>query len=183
MSAELNGYCTGIALRQKNHASAPAQLLHVKAVEISCVTCGGAIRIRNCPATSWTSFIGKHFEYVVTCLAAANYKPRVRHQFRSHGCKYIRIQEYSQEVRGFTDIIASGNSPRIMINMLLFFPYLTPFGDSDFPASRNQFFVDEKLLRLHKELLSPSRVCRFLEGNNSCRLILLELDVEENPSL
>ncbi|GJQ91644.1 hypothetical protein Tco_0002783, partial [Tanacetum coccineum] len=59
--AELKDIVRALLLDKKNQASAPAQApAPVKAVELSCVTCGGAHSHQNCPATH-AKFIGKLF--------------------------------------------------------------------------------------------------------------------------
>ncbi|GKC91724.1 reverse transcriptase domain-containing protein [Tanacetum coccineum] len=74
--AELKDIVRALLLDKKNQASAPAPApAPVKAVELSCVTCGGAHSHQNCPATH-----GNISEYV-SQAAAANYN-QVSSNFR-----------------------------------------------------------------------------------------------------
>ncbi|GJW69485.1 reverse transcriptase domain-containing protein [Tanacetum coccineum] len=62
-----------LLLDKKNQASAPAPApAPVKAVELSCVTCGGAHSHQNCPATHGNVYRDNISEYV-SQAAAANY--------------------------------------------------------------------------------------------------------------
>ncbi|GJW08084.1 hypothetical protein Tco_1570507 [Tanacetum coccineum] len=65
--AELKDMVKALLLDKKTQASAP-----VKAVEESCVTCGGAHSYRNCPATDGNVYRDNIQEYV-SQAAAANY--------------------------------------------------------------------------------------------------------------
>ncbi|GJW01900.1 reverse transcriptase domain-containing protein [Tanacetum coccineum] len=67
--AELKDMVKALLLDKKSHASTP-----VKAVEESCVTCGGAHSYRNCPATNGNIYSDNIQEYV-SQAAAANYNP------------------------------------------------------------------------------------------------------------
>ncbi|GJU21919.1 reverse transcriptase domain-containing protein [Tanacetum coccineum] len=72
---------TSIALDKKIQASAPAPApAPVKAVELSCVTCGGAHSHQNCPATHGNVYRDNISEYV-SQAAAANYN-QVSSNFR-----------------------------------------------------------------------------------------------------
>ncbi|GJW37372.1 hypothetical protein Tco_0060292 [Tanacetum coccineum] len=74
-------YCPSISLDKKNQASAPAPApAPVKAVELSCVTCGGAHSHQNCPATHGNVYRDNISEYV-SQAAAANYN-QVSSNFR-----------------------------------------------------------------------------------------------------
>ncbi|GJX13753.1 hypothetical protein Tco_0205511 [Tanacetum coccineum] len=64
---------------KKNQAPAPAPA-PVKAVELSCVTCGGAHSHQNCPATHGNDYRDNISEYV-SQAAAANYN-QVSSNFR-----------------------------------------------------------------------------------------------------
>ncbi|GJR65895.1 hypothetical protein Tco_0011960 [Tanacetum coccineum] len=109
----------------------------------------------------------------------------------------MACEEYSQEVLGFTDIIASGNStPYYDPIVATSSPTLTPFGDSDFllleeadsflgladdPDSNSS--VDEPTEVELKEL-PPHLEYAFLEGDNKLPVIIAkELDVEEKSAL
>ncbi|GKB84495.1 hypothetical protein Tco_0956767 [Tanacetum coccineum] len=67
--AELKDMVRALLLDKKNQSQAPAT---VKAVEESCVTCGGAHSYRNCPATDGNVYRDNIQEYV-SQAAAVNY--------------------------------------------------------------------------------------------------------------
>ncbi|GJU50353.1 hypothetical protein Tco_1219908, partial [Tanacetum coccineum] len=67
--AELKDMVKALLLDKKNQSQAPAT---VKAVEESCVTCGGAHSHRNCPATDGNVYRDNIQEYV-SQAAAVNY--------------------------------------------------------------------------------------------------------------
>ncbi|GJX33824.1 reverse transcriptase domain-containing protein, partial [Tanacetum coccineum] len=67
--AELKDMVKALLLDKKNQSQAPAT---VKAVEESCVTCGGAHSHRNCPATDGNVYRDNIQEYVLQA-AAVNY--------------------------------------------------------------------------------------------------------------
>ncbi|GKB05769.1 reverse transcriptase domain-containing protein [Tanacetum coccineum] len=67
--AELKDMVKALLLDKKNQSQAPAP---VKAVEESCVTCGGAHSYRNCPATDGNVYRDNIQEYV-SQAAAANF--------------------------------------------------------------------------------------------------------------
>ncbi|GJY08033.1 hypothetical protein Tco_0375087 [Tanacetum coccineum] len=74
--AELKDIVRALLLDKKNQASAPAPApAPVKAVELSCVTCGGAHSHQNCPATHGNVYRDNISEYV-SQAAAANLQPR-----------------------------------------------------------------------------------------------------------
>ncbi|GJV80867.1 reverse transcriptase domain-containing protein [Tanacetum coccineum] len=77
--AELKDIVRALLLDKKNQASAPAPA-PVKAVELSCVTCGGAHSHQNCPATHGNVYRDNISEYV-SQAAAANYN-QVSSNFR-----------------------------------------------------------------------------------------------------
>ncbi|GKG11847.1 hypothetical protein Tco_0346084, partial [Tanacetum coccineum] len=79
--AELKDIVRALLLDKKNQASAPAPApAPVKAVELSCVTCGGAHSHQNCPATHGNVYRDIISEYV-SQAAAANYN-QVSSNFR-----------------------------------------------------------------------------------------------------
>ncbi|GJT09599.1 reverse transcriptase domain-containing protein [Tanacetum coccineum] len=79
--AELKDIVRALLLDKKNQASAPAPApAPVKAVELSCVTCGGAHSYQNCPATHGNVYRDNISEYV-SQAAAANYN-QVSSNFR-----------------------------------------------------------------------------------------------------
>ncbi|GJS49463.1 hypothetical protein Tco_0599584 [Tanacetum coccineum] len=65
--AELKDMVKALLLDKKNQSQAPAP---VKAVEESCVTCGGAHAYRNCPATDGNVYRDNIQEYVSQAVAA-----------------------------------------------------------------------------------------------------------------
>ncbi|GJU99645.1 reverse transcriptase domain-containing protein [Tanacetum coccineum] len=68
--AELKDIVRALLLDKKNQASAPAPApAPVKAVELSCVTCGGAHSHQNCPATHGNVYRDNISEYVSKPLA------------------------------------------------------------------------------------------------------------------
>ncbi|GKF40193.1 hypothetical protein Tco_0120254 [Tanacetum coccineum] len=67
--AELKDMVKALLLDKKNQPQAPAT---VKAVEESCVTCGGAHSYRNCPATGSNVYRDNIQEYALEA-AAVNY--------------------------------------------------------------------------------------------------------------
>ncbi|GJS80059.1 hypothetical protein Tco_0729940 [Tanacetum coccineum] len=154
--AELKDIVRALLLDKKNQASAPAPA-PVKAVELSSVTCGGAHSHQNVQP-SMATFCGTTFlsplnkfpetgdPAVPDSLIGSE---AITYQFGSglrdtrpintqHDGNKIDVidmacEEYSQEVLGFTDIIASGNStPYYDPIVATSSPTLTPFGDSDF---------------------------------------------------
>ncbi|GJS53647.1 reverse transcriptase domain-containing protein [Tanacetum coccineum] len=64
--AELKDMVRALLLDKKNQSQAPAT---VKAVEESCVTCGGAHSYRNCPATDGNVYRDNIQEYVSQAVA------------------------------------------------------------------------------------------------------------------
>ncbi|GJV10415.1 reverse transcriptase domain-containing protein [Tanacetum coccineum] len=87
--AELKDMVRALLLDKKNQSQAPA---NVKAVEKSCVTCGGAHSYRNCPTTDRNVYRDNIQEYV-SQAAAINYNqgntgyrpPMVANQIRPPG--------------------------------------------------------------------------------------------------
>ncbi|GJS15562.1 hypothetical protein Tco_0410034 [Tanacetum coccineum] len=78
--AELKDIVRALLLDKKNQASAPAPApAPVKAVELSCVTCGGAHSHQNCPATHGNVYRDNISEYV-SQAAAANYNQNQLHR-------------------------------------------------------------------------------------------------------
>ncbi|GJU67976.1 reverse transcriptase domain-containing protein [Tanacetum coccineum] len=64
--AKLKDMVRALLLNKKNHSQAPAT---VKAVEESCVTCGGAHSYSNCPATDGNVYRDNIQEYVLQAVA------------------------------------------------------------------------------------------------------------------
>ncbi|GJR09194.1 hypothetical protein Tco_0791846 [Tanacetum coccineum] len=91
---------TSLLLDKKNQSQAPAT---VKAVEESCVTCGGAHSYRNCPATDGNVYRDNIQEYV-SQAAAVNYNqgntgyrhPIVANQIRPPGFHPVQNNQNNQ---------------------------------------------------------------------------------------
>ncbi|GJS94416.1 hypothetical protein Tco_0801384 [Tanacetum coccineum] len=167
--AELKDIVRALLLDKKNQASASAPApAPVKAVELSCVTCGVPILTKTCPSHPCNDYRDNISEYVskprqanynqgqdtpwktvtnlredlkgITTQRCSYQGPQIpTSQYEANNpvtkdkCTLLAHKEYSQEVLGFTDIIASGNStpyddPIVATSS----PTLTPFGDSDF---------------------------------------------------
>ncbi|GJY57685.1 hypothetical protein Tco_0457577 [Tanacetum coccineum] len=83
--AELKDMVKALLLDKKNQSQAPAT---VKAVEESCVTCGGAHSHRNCPATDGNVYRDNIQEYVSQAAVAnfnqgnTGYRPPIANQIR-----------------------------------------------------------------------------------------------------
>ncbi|GKE72481.1 hypothetical protein Tco_1534522 [Tanacetum coccineum] len=86
--AELKDMMNALLLNKKNQSQAPAT---VKAVEESCVTCGGAHSYRNCPATNGNVYRDNIQEYVSQAAVAnfnqgnTSYRPPIANQIRLPG--------------------------------------------------------------------------------------------------
>ncbi|GJT41562.1 reverse transcriptase domain-containing protein [Tanacetum coccineum] len=112
----------------------------------------------------------------------------------------MACEEYSQEVLGFSYVIASGNptpyyDPIVFTSSLT----LTPFGDSDFLLEEVDAFLtleddptspenDKSSIDEHPEVelkdLPPHLEYAFLEGDNKLPIIIAkDLSVEENAAL
>ncbi|GKA31274.1 hypothetical protein Tco_0717579 [Tanacetum coccineum] len=86
--------------KNQNQPSAPAP---VKAVEQSCVTCGGAHSYRNCPATDGNNYRDNIQEYISQAAAAnfnqgsASYRPQmVANQIRPPGFPPVQNHQNNQ---------------------------------------------------------------------------------------
>ncbi|GJQ95121.1 reverse transcriptase domain-containing protein [Tanacetum coccineum] len=98
--AELKDMVRALLLDKKNQSQAPAT---VKAVEESCVTCGGAHSYRNCPATDGNVYRDNIQEYV-SQAAAVNYNqgntgyrpPMVANQIRPPGFPPVQNNQNNQ---------------------------------------------------------------------------------------
>ncbi|GJY37706.1 reverse transcriptase domain-containing protein [Tanacetum coccineum] len=86
--AELKDMVKALLLDKKNQSQAPAT---VKAVEESCVTCGGAHSYQNCPATDGNVYRDNIQEYVSQAAAAnfnqgnTGYRASIANQIRPLG--------------------------------------------------------------------------------------------------
>ncbi|GKC76060.1 reverse transcriptase domain-containing protein [Tanacetum coccineum] len=101
--AELKDIVKALLLDKKNQSQAPAI---VKAVEESCVTCGGAHSHRNCPATDGNVYRDNIQEYV-SQAAAVNYNqgntgyrpPMVANQIRPLGFPPVQQNQGNNQNR------------------------------------------------------------------------------------
>ncbi|GKD57182.1 hypothetical protein Tco_1290569, partial [Tanacetum coccineum] len=101
--AELKDMVRALLLNKKNQSQAPAT---VKAVEESCVTCGGAHSYRNCPATDGNVYRDNIQEYI-SQAAAVNYNqgntgyrpPMVANQIRPPGFPLVQYNQRNNQNR------------------------------------------------------------------------------------
>ncbi|GKA14294.1 reverse transcriptase domain-containing protein [Tanacetum coccineum] len=101
--SELKDMVKALLLDKKNQSQAPAT---VKAVEESCVTCGGAHSYRNCPATDGNVYRDNIQEYV-SQAAAVNYNqgntgyrpPMVANQIRPPGFPPVQNNQRNNQNR------------------------------------------------------------------------------------
>ncbi|GJR87228.1 reverse transcriptase domain-containing protein [Tanacetum coccineum] len=97
--AELKDMVKALLLDKKNQSQAPAP---VKAVEESCVTCGGAHSYRNCPATDGNVYRDNIQEYVSQAAAAnfnqgnTSYRAPIANQIRPPGFPPVQNQGNNQ---------------------------------------------------------------------------------------
>ncbi|GKB33600.1 hypothetical protein Tco_0873001 [Tanacetum coccineum] len=98
--AELKDMVRALILDKKNQTPAPAP---VKAVEQSCVTCGGGHSYQNCPATDGNIYRDNIQEYVSQAAAVnynqgnANYRPQmVANQIRPPGFPPMQNHQNNQ---------------------------------------------------------------------------------------
>ncbi|GJX75346.1 hypothetical protein Tco_0313941 [Tanacetum coccineum] len=97
--AELKDMVKALLLDKKNQTQAPAP---VKAVEESCVTCGGAHSYRNCPATDGNVYRDNIQEYVSQAAAAnfnqgnTGYRAPIANQIRPPGFPPVQNQGNNQ---------------------------------------------------------------------------------------
>ncbi|GKB10358.1 hypothetical protein Tco_0844281 [Tanacetum coccineum] len=96
---ELKDMVKALLLDKKNQTQAPAP---VKAVEESCVTCGGAHSYRNCPATDGNVYRDNIQEYVSQAAAAnfnqgnTGYRAPIANQIRPPGFPPVQNQGNNQ---------------------------------------------------------------------------------------
>ncbi|GKA03862.1 reverse transcriptase domain-containing protein, partial [Tanacetum coccineum] len=101
--AELKDMVRALLLDKKNQSQAPAT---VKAVEESCVTCGGAHSYRNCPATD-SNVYRDNIQVYVSQAVAVNYNqgntgyrpPMVANQIRPPGFPPIQNNQRNNQNR------------------------------------------------------------------------------------
>ncbi|GKD55369.1 reverse transcriptase domain-containing protein [Tanacetum coccineum] len=97
----------------------------------------------------------------------------------------MACEEYSQEVLGFSDVIASGNpTPYYDPIVSTSSPTLTPFGDSDFLLEEVDAFLALEDDPTSPEDLPPHLEYTFLEGDDKLPVIITkDLSVEEKAAL
>ncbi|GKA06007.1 hypothetical protein Tco_0685127 [Tanacetum coccineum] len=89
----------------------------------------------------------------------------------------MACEEYSQEVLGFSDVIASGNpTPYYDLIVSTSFPTLTPFGDSDFLLKEVDAF-----LALEDDPTSPEVDHSYHDSEGD--ILLFEAFLNDDPSL
>ncbi|GKA18328.1 hypothetical protein Tco_0698165 [Tanacetum coccineum] len=99
--AELKDMVKALLLEKKNQTQAPTP---VKAVEESCVTCGGTHSYRNCPATDGNVYRDNIQEYVSQAASAnfnqgnTSYRASIANQIRPPGEPNRSIIEMACEV-------------------------------------------------------------------------------------
>ncbi|GJX52728.1 hypothetical protein Tco_0281097 [Tanacetum coccineum] len=166
--AELKDMVKALLLDKKNQSQAPAT---VKAVEESCVTCGGAHSYRNCPATDGNVYRDNIQEYV-SQAAAANFN-QGNTGYRAPIANQIR----PPEVLGFSNVIASGNpTPYYDPIVSTSSPTLTPFGYSDFLLEEVDAF-----LALEDDPTSPEVNHSYYDPERD--ILLLEAFLNDDTSL
>ncbi|GKA23129.1 hypothetical protein Tco_0709091, partial [Tanacetum coccineum] len=100
--AELKEMVKALLLDKKHQSQAPAT---VKAVEESCVTCGGAHSYRNCPATDGNIYRDNIQEYVSQAAVAnfnqgnTSYRPPIANQIRPPGFPSIQQNQGNNQNR------------------------------------------------------------------------------------
>ncbi|GJT34618.1 reverse transcriptase domain-containing protein [Tanacetum coccineum] len=101
--AELKDMVKALLLDKKNQTQAPAP---VKAVEESCVTCGGTHSYRNCPATDGNVYRDNIQEYVSQAAAAnfnqgnTGYRAPIANQIRPPGFPPVQQNQGNNQNRG-----------------------------------------------------------------------------------
>nr|GEU74084.1 reverse transcriptase domain-containing protein [Tanacetum cinerariifolium] len=97
----------------------------------------------------------------------------------------MACEEYSQEVLGFSDVIASGNpTPYYDSIVSTSSPTLTPFGDSDFLLEEVDAFLALEDDPISPEDLPPHLEYTFLEGDDKLPVIISkDLSDEEKIAL
>ncbi|GKC39262.1 hypothetical protein Tco_1051646 [Tanacetum coccineum] len=105
---ELKDMVKALLLDKKNQSQAPAT---VKAVEESCVTCGGAHSYRNCPATVGNVYRDNIQEYVSQAAVVnynqgnTGYRPPIANQIRPPGSGTLpsnTITNPKEDLKGIT---------------------------------------------------------------------------------
>ncbi|GJT40372.1 hypothetical protein Tco_0940237 [Tanacetum coccineum] len=190
--AELKDMVKALLLDKKNQTQAPAPM---KAVEESCVTCvvdfDADPRVPLILGRSFlktgralidvyegelTLRVGKEavtFNLDQTSRYSSNYDDMTANRI---DVIEMACEEYSQEVLGFSDVIASGNpTPYYDPIVSTSSPTLTPFGDSDFLLEEVDAF-----LALEDDPTSPKVDDSYYDPDGD---ILLESFLNDDPSL
>ncbi|GJR35109.1 reverse transcriptase domain-containing protein [Tanacetum coccineum] len=115
------------------------------------------------------------------CLRIIESKSKVRNSRN----KPVVAKEYSQEVLGFSDVIASGNpTPYYDPIISTSSPTLTPFGDNDFLLKEVDDFLALEDDPTSPEDLPPHLRYAFLEGDDKFPVIIAkDLSVEEKAAI
>ncbi|GJY75161.1 hypothetical protein Tco_0480277 [Tanacetum coccineum] len=123
MLLELKRMVRALILDKKNQTPAPAP---VKAVEQSCVTCGGGHSYQNCPATNGNIYRDNIQEYV-SQAAAANFNQEIPLPSATP------TMQTKSTIPRFSEVLANGNSiPSFEPIVDTTSPTLTPFEGMDF---------------------------------------------------
>ncbi|GKF76767.1 hypothetical protein Tco_0229237, partial [Tanacetum coccineum] len=99
---ELKDMVKALLLDKKNQSQAPAT---IKAVEESCVTCGGAHSYRNCPATDGNVYYDNIQEYVSQAAVAnfnqgnTSYRAPIANQIRPSGFPPVQQSQGNNQNR------------------------------------------------------------------------------------
>ncbi|GKD02148.1 hypothetical protein Tco_1177122 [Tanacetum coccineum] len=149
--AELKDMVKALLLDKKNQTQAPAP---VKAVEESCVTCGGAHSYRNCPTTDGNVYRDNIQEYVSQAAAAnfnqgnTGYRAPIANQIRPPGFPPV-VPRKINPVPNFEPVVAPVSAP--MPNPKPSIPY--PLRRNDERRHEKLQRPIEKLYEIFKDLL------------------------------
>ncbi|GJS89471.1 hypothetical protein Tco_0772107 [Tanacetum coccineum] len=149
--AELKDMVKALLLEKKNQTQAPTP---VKAVEESCVTCGGTHSYRNCPTTDGNVYRDNIQEYVSQAAAAnfnqgkSGYRAPIANQIRPPDDIKTDLGEFTSVVeKNIFDLSSTKDSTSIELND---FPILLSAYDSS----------------LSKEFFEIDLLVSFRSGNN-----------------
>ncbi|GJW55440.1 reverse transcriptase domain-containing protein [Tanacetum coccineum] len=115
--AELKDIVKALLLDKKNQTQAPAP---VKAVEESCVTCGGAHSYQNCPTTDGNVYRDNIQEYVSQAAAAnfnqgnTGYRAPIANQIRPPGFSLSITTRSGVAYQGPTIPTTSSSPPKVL---------------------------------------------------------------------
>nr|GEY03618.1 reverse transcriptase domain-containing protein [Tanacetum cinerariifolium] len=171
--AELKDMVKALLLDKNNQNQSPATM---KAVEESCVTCGGAHSYRNCPATDGNVYRDNIQEFFSQAFAVnynqgnTSYRPPMM-------SNQIGPPGFPREVLGFSNVIASGNpTPYYDPIVSTTSPTLTSFGNNDFLLEEVDAF-----LAIEDDPASPEFYQPHLNPEGD--ILLLEAFLNDDPSL